>query len=58
MKKNFHHNLIVLGAAPISSGARTGTLDPMLVAFSDQENPLEFEPLATNTAGSLRLSSG
>jgi hypothetical protein len=30
----------------------------MLVAFSDQENELEFEPLTTNTAGSLRLSSG
>jgi uncharacterized protein YdeI (BOF family) len=51
-------HLIVLGADPISSGSRTGTIDPMLVAFSDQENPLEFEPLATNTAGSLRLSSG
>jgi len=51
-------HLIVLGADPISSGSRTGTLDPMLVAFSDQENPLQFEPLATNTAGSLRLSAG
>jgi uncharacterized protein YdeI (BOF family) len=51
-------HLIVLGADPISSGSLTGTIDPMLVAFSDQENPLEFEPLATNTAGSLRLSSG
>ena len=51
-------HLIILGADPISSGARTGELDPMLIAFSDQENPLEFEPLATNTAGSLRLSSG
>ena len=51
-------HLIILGADPISSGARTGVLDPMLIAFSDQENPLEFEPLATNTAGSLRLSSG
>ena len=51
-------HLIVLGADPISSGSRTGTIDPMLVAFSDQENPLQFEPLATNTAGSLRLSSG
>jgi hypothetical protein len=30
----------------------------MLVAFSDQENELDFEPLTTNTAGSLRLSSG
>ena len=51
-------HLIIFGADPISSGARTGVLDPMLIAFSDQENPLEFEPLATNTAGSLRLSSG
>tara|TARA_R100000426_G_scaffold1539_6_gene2710 strand:- start:621 stop:2513 length:1893 start_codon:yes stop_codon:yes gene_type:complete len=51
-------HLIVLGADPISSGSRTGSLDPMLVAFSDQENPLQFEPLATNTAGSLRLSAG
>ena len=51
-------HLIVLGADPISSGSRSGTIDPMLVAFSDQENELEFEPLTTNTAGSLRLSSG
>jgi len=51
-------HLIILGADPISSGSRSGVLDPMLIAFSDQENPLEFEPLATNTAGSLRLSSG
>jgi len=51
-------HLIVLGADPISSGARTGTIDPMLVAFSDTENELEFEPLTTNTAGSVRLSSG
>lgn len=51
-------HLVVLGADPISGSSRTGALDPMLVAFSDQENPLDFEPLATNTAGSLRLSSG
>ena len=51
-------HLIVLGADPISSGSRSGTIDPMLVAFSDQENELQFEPLTTNTAGSLRLSSG
>tara|TARA_R100001440_G_scaffold5909_2_gene12361 strand:+ start:1039 stop:2907 length:1869 start_codon:yes stop_codon:yes gene_type:complete len=51
-------HLIVLGADPISGSSRTGTIDPMLVAFSDQENELEFEPLSTNTAGSLRLSSG
>ena len=51
-------HLIVLGADPISGTSRTGTVDPMLVAFSDQENELEFEPTNTNTAGSLRLSSG
>ena len=51
-------HLIVLGADPISGSARSGAVDPMLIAFSDQENALEFEPLITNTAGSLRLSSG
>ena len=30
----------------------------MLITFSDQENPAVFQPLNTNTAGSLRLSSG
>ncbi len=51
-------HLVVLGADPISGSSRTGVIDPMLVAFSDQENELDFEPIATNTAGSLRLSSG
>ena len=51
-------HLIVLGADPISGSARTGAIDPMLIAFSDQENALDFEPLSTNSAGSLRLSSG
>jgi hypothetical protein len=51
-------HLIILGADPVSSGARTGVIDPMLITFSDQENELEFQPLITNTAGDLRLSSG
>ena len=51
-------HLIVLGSDPVSDGARTGTIDPMLISFSDQENELEFQPLITNTAGDLRLSSG
>ncbi len=53
-------HLIVLGADPLNASgtARTGSVDPMLIAFSDQENELEFEPKITNTAGSLRLSSG
>ena len=51
-------HVIVLGADPISGSSRTGSVDPMLVAFSDQENPLDFDPSNTNTAGSLRLSEG
>ena len=53
-------HLIVLGADPIGSdsGTRTGEVDPMLIAFSDQEDPLQFEALSTNSAGDLRLSSG
>jgi hypothetical protein len=30
-------HLIVLGADPIVGSARTGAVDPMLIAFSDQE---------------------
>lgn len=51
-------HLICLGVDPISGGSRTGVIDPMLVAFSDSENELDFEPTATNSAGSIRLSSG
>ena len=51
-------HLVVLGADPLSGGSRTGVIDPMLVAFSSSEDELEFEPLATNSAGSVRLSSG
>ena len=51
-------HVIVLGADPISGSSRTGVIDPMLIAFSDQESATNWEPTATNTAGSLRLSSG
>jgi len=51
-------HVICFGADPISGTSRTGNIDPMLIAFSDQENVTEWEPLPTNTAGSLRLSAG
>ena len=35
-----------------------GVQDPLLIRFSDQENPLVWYPLATNTAGDLRLGAG
>tara|TARA_R100001440_G_scaffold42429_1_gene62158 strand:+ start:629 stop:2509 length:1881 start_codon:yes stop_codon:yes gene_type:complete len=51
-------HVIVLGADPIVGSSRSGSIDPLLIAFSDQESIAEWEPNATNTAGSLRLSSG
>jgi|TARA_R100001530_G_scaffold130055_1_gene100736 hypothetical protein len=51
-------HVIVLGADPISGSSRSGTIDPLLIAFSDQESITEWEPNSTNTAGSLRLSAG
>ena len=49
---------IVLGADPLSSGTRTGVVDPMFIAFSDSESAIDWNPTNTNSAGSLRLSSG
>ena len=49
---------IVLGADPIVAGIRSGDIDPLLVAFSDQENISDWEPRSDNTAGSLRCSAG
>ena len=53
-------HVICLGADPLNAGgtARTGAVDPMFIAWSDQENAADWEPKATNTAGSLRISSG
>lgn len=53
-------HVICLGADPLNEGgtARTGAVDPMFIAWSDQENAADWEPKATNTAGSLRISSG
>ena len=52
-------HVVCFGADPInSSNVRTSASDPMLIAWSDQENAVEWEPLSTNTAGSLRLSAG
>ena len=51
-------HVIVLGADPIVGSARTGSIDPLLIAFSNQESLTEWNPTATNTAGDIRLSSG
>lgn len=46
--------LFALGANDYGSA----TQDPMLIRWSDQENPLVWTPDATNQAGSVRLSHG
>ena len=51
-------HVVCLGTDAISGSSRTGNIDPMLIAWSDQENAAEWEPLSTNTAGSFRLSAG
>jgi len=36
----------------------SGVQDPLLIRFSSQENPIDWFPNATNTAGDLRLGGG
>ena len=54
-----------LGQRPTESNAGAtatkqgnGVQDPLLIRFSSQENPVDFFPTATNTAGDLRLGGG
>ena len=52
-------HVICFGADPLNNdNLRTSASDPLLIAWSDQENVAQWEPLSTNTAGSLRLSAG
>lgn len=40
------------------SESSPGVQDPLLIRFSDQENPAAWNSTATNTAGELRLGNG
>lgn len=55
-------HVIVFGCDDIGANSSAtqgnGTQDPLLIRFSDQENPIDYFPTSTNTAGSLRLGSG
>ena len=46
-----------LGASSTATEG-SGTQDPLLIRFSSQENPVDWFPTATNTAGDLRLGGG
>lgn len=50
--------VICMGANPYDPTTPSTTFDPMLVRWSDQENPYEWVPAVTNQSGEFRLSSG
>jgi hypothetical protein len=50
--------IICFGANPYDPGDSETAFDPLLVRWSDQENPYEWVPAVTNQSGEFRLSSG
>ena len=50
--------VICFGANPYDPNTAATTFDPLLVRWSDQENPYEWVPSVTNQSGEFRLSSG
>jgi hypothetical protein len=50
--------IICMGANPYDPITASTTFDPMLVRWSDQENPYEWVPAVTNQSGEFRLSNG
>ena len=50
--------VIAFGSNPYDPNTASTTFDPMLVRWSDQENPYEWVPAITNQSGEFRLSSG
>ena len=50
--------IICFGANPYDPGDSETTFDPLLVRWSDQENPYEWVPAVTNQSGEFRLNSG
>jgi hypothetical protein len=49
---------IAFGANPYDPGDANTTFDPLLVRWSDQENPFDWVPSAINQSGEQRLSIG
>ena len=54
-------HVIAFGCDNVGSSSDTrgdGVQDPLLIRFSSQENPVDWFPTTTNTAGDLRLGAG
>jgi hypothetical protein len=56
LSQNDKH-LLAFGAVPYGS-ILTADFDPLLIRWADQDNPGQWEPLATNSAGFIRVSRG
>jgi len=54
MVSDVDRHVIAFGCNPLGSNVQ----DPLLIRFSAQENPADWRPLTTNTAGDLRIGSG
>jgi hypothetical protein len=50
--------VIAMGANPYDPTNSSTTFDPLLVRWSDQENPYEWVPSVTNQSGEFRLNIG
>lgn len=50
--------IICMGANPYDPSDPDSDFDPMLVRWSDQDNPFNWEPAITNQSGEFRLTDG
>jgi len=50
-------HLLAFGAVPYTS-SNVAEFDPLLIRWADQDNPIEWEPTPTNSAGFIRVSRG
>ena len=50
--------IICFGANPYDPGDSETAFEPLLVRWSDQENPYEWVPAITNQSGEFKLSNG
>jgi hypothetical protein len=50
--------VICFGANPYEPGTPGTTFDPLLIRWSDQENPFDWVPSVTNQSGEQRLTVG
>ena len=49
-------HLLAFGAQPY--GGSASDFDPLLIRWASQDNPVDWEPLPTNSAGFIRVSRG